>query len=132
ADDADRVHLRLAAGQRAHRAGHRRGAAHVALHVPHSVGGLDRDAAGVEADALADEADRLFALRAAVPAHDRELRLAAAALAHAEKRGHAELLHLLLTQHLDLEAVLLQRLHALREAFRIDDVRRLVDEIPRQ
>ena len=44
--------------------------AHVALHVLHAGGALDRDAAGVEANALADEGDRLLALLAAVPAHD--------------------------------------------------------------
>ena len=42
-----------------HRAGDGAGAAHVPLHRFHAGGGLDRDAAGVEGDALADEHDRL-------------------------------------------------------------------------
>ena len=36
---------------------HVRGAAHVLLHVPHVVAGLDVEAPGVEADALADQRD---------------------------------------------------------------------------
>ena len=59
-DDADGIDLRLARGERMHQPGDRRGAAHVALHVLHAGGGLDRDAAGVEDDALADEGERLL------------------------------------------------------------------------
>ena len=64
--------LRLARGERVHQPDDAGGAAHVALHVLHAGGRLDRDAAGVEADALADEGDRLGASLAAVPAHDHE------------------------------------------------------------
>ena len=42
--------------QRAHRAGDRRAAGHVVLHPLHAVGRLDRNAAGVERDALARRA----------------------------------------------------------------------------
>ena len=42
---------------RAHRAGDGRAAGHVVLHPLHAVGRLDRDAAGVERDALADQAE---------------------------------------------------------------------------
>ena len=59
ADDADDVDLGLARGQRVHQADHGSRAAHVALHVLHAGGRLDRNAAGVEDDALADEGDRL-------------------------------------------------------------------------
>ena len=52
ADDADR---RLEQGDRAHRADDGGAAGHVVLHPLHAVGRLDRDAAGVEGDALADE-----------------------------------------------------------------------------
>ena len=58
ADDADGIDLGLARGQRVHQAGDGGGAAHVALHVLHAGGRLDRDAAGVEHDALADEGNR--------------------------------------------------------------------------
>ena len=60
ADDADGVDLGLARGERVHQADDGGGAAHVALHVFHAGGRLDRDAAGVEDDALADEGDRLI------------------------------------------------------------------------
>ena len=59
ADGADGVDLGLARGQRMHQADDAGRAAHVALHVLHAAGRLDRNAAGVEADALADEGDRL-------------------------------------------------------------------------
>ena len=42
---------------RAHGAGDGRAAGHVVLHPLHAVGGLDRDAAGVERDALADQTE---------------------------------------------------------------------------
>ena len=68
ADHAHRVHARLARGQRVHQADDRGGAAHVALHAHHAGAGLERQAAGIEAHALADEGERrlsfAFALRA--------------------------------------------------------------------
>ena len=54
-DDADGVHLRLALGKLMHETDDAGRARHVALHVLHAGRGLDRDAAGVEGDALADE-----------------------------------------------------------------------------
>ena len=57
ADDADRIHLGLARGQQPHQADDDGGAGHVPFHVVHAGGRLDRDAAGVEGDALADERD---------------------------------------------------------------------------
>ena len=104
ADDADGVDLGLARGERVHQAGDGGGAAHVALHVLHAGGRLDRDAAGVEDDALADEGDRLVLRLAAVPLHDHQARRPRRALRDAEQRAHAELLHLLLGQDLDLDA----------------------------
>ena len=58
ADRADGVDLGLAGGERMHQPDHAGRARHVALHVLHAGGRLDRDAAGVEAHALADEGDR--------------------------------------------------------------------------
>ena len=57
--------------------------------------------------------------------------LARRALADAEQRVHAELLHRLDVEHLDVDAGLLQHGHAAGEFFRIEDVGRLVDEIAR-
>ena len=62
-DDADGVDLRLALGELVHQPDHAGRARHVALHVLHAGGGLERDAAGVEGDALADDGDRVAALR---------------------------------------------------------------------
>ena len=50
-------------GDRRRRLEHRGAARHVLLHQLHAGGGLDRDAAGVEGDALADEAERRAARR---------------------------------------------------------------------
>ncbi len=59
ADDADGVDLGLARGKRLHQPDDAGGARHIALHILHAGGRLDRNAAGVEADALADEGERL-------------------------------------------------------------------------
>ena len=53
-------------GDRPGRGDHRRGAGLVVLHVPHPIGGLEADAAGVEADALPD--DREAPVAAVLPA----------------------------------------------------------------
>ena len=57
--------------------------------------------------------------------------LAHRALPHAEQGIHAELLHRLDVEHLDRDAVLLQRGRAPGEFVRIEDVGRLVDEVAR-
>jgi hypothetical protein len=78
-DHADQVERQAQFAQAAQRAEHAGGAAHVELHLVHRVGGLERDAAGVEGDALADQHHRLGPPRAAVVVHDDQLgRLAAA------------------------------------------------------
>ena len=64
--NADDVRLGLAKGERLHRSRHGPSAAHVPFHCFHARGGLDRDAAGIEGYALADECGRL-SLAAAVP-----------------------------------------------------------------
>ena len=58
-DRAYDVRLGLALRQRMHQADHAGCARHVALHVLHAGRGLDRNAAGIEADALADKGERL-------------------------------------------------------------------------
>ena len=63
--DADDVERQLHAGHGLHGAEHAGGAAHVVLHLVHFGGRLERDAAGVEGDALADQHD--WACRPALP-----------------------------------------------------------------
>src|SRR4029077_21240512 len=92
-DGTDRVHSGLAAGERMHQADDASRARHVAFHVLHTAGGLDRDTAGVEANALADESNRRRTAFAAVPAHDRNPAGVSRALPYAEQGVHAELLH---------------------------------------
>ena len=122
--------LRVAPRERQERARDRAGAPHVPLHVLHAGGRLDRNAAGVERDALADEGDGYFDRAAGAVIFDREqLRLAPRALAYAEQRAHAELAHLILAEHLDLGGRSLEGFAAERdEAFGIDDIRWLGDK----
>ena len=110
--DADDIRLGLALGERLHRADDRAGAAHVPLHGFHAGGGLDRDAAGVEGHALADEGDRRLAVLAAIPSQDEHPRLADRALGDAEQRAHAELGHRRAVEHLDFDARALRRFPA--------------------
>ena len=82
-------------------------------------------------DALADEGDRRLAFLAAVPAHDHDAAFAFRSLPDAEQRAHAEFRERLLVQNLDRDAGLAQRRCAAREFFRVENIRRLVDEIAR-
>ena len=83
ADDADR---RAEHGDRAHRARHGGAARHVVLHPLHAVGRLDRNAAGVEGDAFADQAeDRVRATLGRVVAEDHQR--AAARCCRARRRA---------------------------------------------
>ena len=110
-DHAHGVAAGLARRERHQRAGDGRGARHVALHARHAAARLDRQAAGIETHALADEGDRLTVLLAAVPLHpDHKLAFTLAALAHAQQRAKALLLHLRLAENFDLDAQLRQLL----------------------
>src|SRR5262249_12608251 len=102
--DAHDIDPRLARGEQAHGAGDGPRATHVPLHVFHAAGRLQRDAAGVEAHALADQRNGLLRLGPVHPAHHQELRIALAALTNAQQGVHAELLHLGLAQDLDLDS----------------------------
>ena len=84
------------------RSEHRRAAGHVVLHPVHVLGGLDRDAAGIEGDRLADEGDEGF-LPALPVLDDDELRRLRAARGNAEQAAHAELSHPALFKHPELE-----------------------------
>ena len=69
---------------------HARRATHVELHLVHASGILERDAAAVECDALADERDRgRAAAPAAILEHD-ELRRFVAAVGDRQERAHAQ------------------------------------------
>src|ERR1700730_7984458 len=94
--------------------------------------GAVRDPAGVEADALADEGNRVAGLLAAVPAHDHQTALVHRALPDPEQRVHAELLHGRYVEHLDDDAELLQVSGAARELFGMEHVGGLVHQIARQ
>jgi len=78
-------------------------AGHVALHLFHAGRLLNRDAAGIKGDSLADQSDAAFALGVAAIVHHDELRGLSASLGDAEQRSHAELDHLLGVQHLALQ-----------------------------
>jgi hypothetical protein len=106
------------------------GTRHVALHVLHAGGGLDRNTPGIEADPLPMKATgavpRLSPLQ-----HDHRAAFMLGALPDADERVHAELFHLLDVEHLDADAEFLQIAGAAGEFFRVEHVRRLVDEIAR-
>src|SRR6266851_1420548 len=128
-DRADRVDLRLAGGQRLHQSDHAGGARHVALHVLHVGGRLDRNAAGIEAHALADERNRRGAALAALPAHHHHATVVRGTLADAEQRVHAELRHRADVEHLDGDAEPLEGAGPAGELGRKEHVGRLVDEV---
>ena len=58
--DRDRANRQLLQRDRSQRGDDRRAAGHVVLHPLHAVGRLQREAAGIERDAFADEAERLL------------------------------------------------------------------------
>ena len=130
--DADRVDLGLARGERLHQPDDAGRARHVALHVLHAGGRLDRDAAGVEAHALADEGDRRVALLAAVPAHDHD---AAVARASPARRRAARSCRASSSPARRAprprRRAFFSALRAAGEFFRIEHVGRLVDQVAR-
>ena len=103
--DADEVELRREFGHGAQRAEHARRTAHVELHLVHLGARLDRDAATVEGDALADQHHRRLALRRTPVVGDDEARRLVRAPRHGQEGPHAELLEGLAVQHLDLDPV---------------------------
>ena len=131
-DGANGVDFGLALGQRHHQPGNARCTPHVALHVLHAGRRLDRDAASIERDALADESQRPFAGLAAIPLHHHHAGLMARALGHAEQGSHAQLFHLWRPHDRDFEAKLGQRLHAICEFHRMQRIGWLIDKIARQ
>ncbi len=114
-----------------HQSNHASSAAHVALHVLHVCRGLDGNAAGIEANALADKSNRLIAALAAVPAHDHGAAGLRRALRDTEQRAHSEFLHGLDVENLDVDTELAQLPGAARKFHGIENVGRLVDEVAR-
>ena len=108
------------------------GAGHVALHVLHRGARLDRDAAAVEHDALADEGQRLRAGRAAVPAQHDDEALLLRTLPDAQQRPHADIRQRLFVENLDLDAERGELLGAPREFMGRQHIGRLVDQRARQ
>jgi hypothetical protein len=88
---------------------------------------LERDAAGVEGDALADQDHRRFVLLAAVVLQDDELRRLFAAARHGQEAAHLQGFELLALQDFDVEAVVArQLLGGVGQVGRGADVRRQV------
>jgi hypothetical protein len=108
-----------------------RAANHIALHVFHAAGGFDRNAARIEANALADKGYRLFATLAAIPAHDHGPAGLRRTLGHTEQRAHTEFLHRGDVKDIDHHAKLAQLTGAAREFDREQYVRRFIDEVAR-
>ncbi len=107
---------------------------HVELHLVHPRRLLERDSAGVEGDALADERDRRLVLLAApVLEHDQPRRFVGAA-GHRQERAHSETADLRYVEDANADAAVLARelLRGFREIGRRADVGRQVRKIARQ
>ena len=95
ADDIERQIGLRASGERAENRGR---AAHIEFHFVHRPGGFERDAAGVESHAFADERERGAFAAAVVPQFD-EARRAGAAFADRPQRAHADFFDFALVHH---------------------------------
>ena len=109
-DDADDVELQLHFGDRAEGAEHRCCTAHVVLHLVHAGAGLERNAAGIEGDALADQDRRRILLLAAQVLQDNKLRRLFAAVGDRQEAAHLERFQLLAVQHFDAQLKILGQL----------------------
>src|SRR5207253_6118927 len=89
------VQLGLELGDRSKYAEYRRSAAHVVLHLVHVGRRLDRDAAAVECNALADEHERPLLPHRVVVLHDDEARRLFTTIRDRQERSHAQVLDLL-------------------------------------
>ncbi len=81
----------LQLGDGSHRRNHRRAAGHVVFHLVHVLGGLDGDAAGIEGDSLAHQAqNRRGRRRGWQVFQDDERGRFGAALGHGQERVHLQ------------------------------------------
>src|SRR5205823_5069010 len=103
ADNADRVDLGAPGAEETHQSDHHAGPGHVPFHIAHPGGGLDRVAAGVESDPLADKAEGWAAHGPALMLDDDDARRPDTALADPEQRAHAEFGHPVFVEDLDRE-----------------------------
>ena len=116
-------------GKRRHGGKHRCAAGHVGLHVFHFLRGLYRDPAAVKGDPFADQGVQgiVFAGLLALDAQKDELGRLIAAAADREQRVHAQLLHVIALEDLDIEPrPRPDGQGLLREPCRRQDIRRLV------
>src|SRR3974390_1051455 len=131
-DQANQPHCvdaRLARGQRVHQTGDAGRTRHVALHVLHAGGRLDRDATAVETNAFADEGDRRVTFASTIPAHYHDAAIVGRSLRDAEQRVHTELAHRLAVENFDRDAELLQCTGPAGKLLRVEHVGRLVNEV---
>ena len=131
-DQPNQVDRRLDFRNRTKRSEHGSSAAHIELHLIHVETGFQRDAAGIERDALADQhiGLRLLALVLHVLEHD-EARWLIAAIGHGKERPHAKVLALFAFEHLDHDIGKFdgQRLRPFGQIRRRADIGRHVAEI---
>ena len=130
----DDVDAGLPAGQGGDRPGHRGTAGHVALHVPHALSWLQRDAAGIEGDALADQRHRLFRRRlSAGPMQQQQPWRNDGSGPHGQEPAAALTGQVVGLQHLDPHAQRFDnRPHLIDEALRRDEIGRRVGQIAGQ
>ena len=132
-NDADDVNRQPHFGGRLQGAEHARGTAHVEFHLVHFGAGLERNAAGIEGDAFADQCDRLAVLRAGAVFERDQFRWLRTAARHRQQRAHAEFFHVVALQHLHFHAVALGEFACLlREVGRGAEVGRQIPEILRE
>ena len=129
----DRAHRQLQGRDGADALQRARAARHVALHVLHARGGLDRETARVERDRLANEAEQdvsVRGLRRLVAQHD-EARLVLAPPSHGGERAHAERVDLSRSEDFGAELLVLggERHGVLGQRGGIELVRRHVREV---
>ena len=116
-----------------HRAEHGRRAAHIRLHRFHGVGRLQRKAAGVEGQALADQADRRDALGRLTVLHHNEARIVGRALADCQDTAEAALSQLGFIEYGHLQAAALAEPHGLvRQLGGRHGIARSVDQLARK
>src|ERR1022692_2506584 len=119
----------------AHGADRRRAAGHVVFHLLHAVGRLDGDAARVEGDAFAHQAQVHGAGRRGsgpIAQHDQGGRFGAAD-GHAQQAAHPKLGHAVAVEHLVLQAELLgHAVGVLGEPHGGQPVGRLIRQFPRE
>eukprot|EP01022_Parablepharisma_sp_SALTPOND_P021765 TRINITY_DN435_c1_g1_i1.p1 TRINITY_DN435_c1_g1~~TRINITY_DN435_c1_g1_i1.p1 ORF type:complete len:1304 (+),score=494.29 TRINITY_DN435_c1_g1_i1:15351-19262(+) len=129
-DDTDDVQFQVQFGDGAEGAQHGSGAAHVVLHLVHVQAWLERDATGVEGDALAHQYHRCVLGLATHVLDDDELGRLVAAIGDRQEAAHLQGLQLLAVQHFHAQLELLgQLLGGVGQVGRGADVARQVAQV---